>query len=139
PNYELRLLKKFFNFNFIDAAVALPDTPGLINEEILEIGKVEGVTEAELGQKVMKSGRTSGLTTGKVTACKVTLKITLNAQEEAWFSDQVITDMLSRPGDSGSLVLTTGKKAVGLLFAGSAEYSIFNQLKHVFELLKVNL
>ena len=139
PNYELRLLKKFFNFNFIDAAVALPDTPGLVNEEILEIGKVEGITEAELGQKVIKSGRTSGLTSGKVTAYKVTLKITLNAQEEAWFSDQVIADMLSRPGDSGSLVLTTGKKAVGLLFAGSAEYSIFNQLKHVFELLKVNL
>ncbi|HBQ29265.1 hypothetical protein HX99_06880 [Peptococcaceae bacterium SCADC1_2_3] len=139
PNYELRLLKKFFIFNYVDAAVALPDAPGLVNEEILEIDKVEGVAEAELGQKVIKSGRTSGLTAGKVIAHKVTLKVTLSAQEEAWFSDQVITDMLSRPGDSGSLVLTTGKKAVGLLFAGSAEYSIFNQLKHVFGLLKTHL
>lgn len=139
PNYELRLLKKFFNINYVDAAVALPDAPGLVKEEILGIDKIEGVAEAELGQKVIKSGRTSGLTVGKVTAYKVTLKVTLSAQEEAWFSDQVIADMLSRPGDSGSLVLTTEKKAVGLLFAGSAEYSIFNQLKHVFELLKVHL
>jgi hypothetical protein len=138
PNYELRLLKKIFNFNYIDAAVALPDAPDIVNERILEIDQVEGVTEVELGQEVMKSGRTSGLTMGKVTAFKVTLKIALSPQEEAWFSDQVIADMLSRPGDSGSLVLTTGKKAVGLLFAGSAEYSIFNQLKHVFELLKVH-
>lgn len=134
PNYELHLLKRFYKYNLVDAAVALPDAADLVSEEILEIGKVEGEVETQLGQEVLKNGRTSGLTTGKVVALDVTLKVSLNTQEEGWFSDQVVTDMLSRLGDSGSLVLTPDKKAAGLLFAGSEKCTIFNQIKFVLNL-----
>ncbi|RKO67931.1 hypothetical protein [Desulfofundulus salinus] len=137
PHYQLKMLKHYRGANIIDAAVARPDSPGLIDDEILEIGKVEGVAHVAPGQGVMKSGRTSGVSEGAVTAIGVTLEVEIGNDEKGWFTDQVVTDMTSRPGDSGSLVLDREKRAVGLLFAGSDKYTVFNRIEQVLSQLEV--
>jgi len=58
-----------------------------------------------------------------------------------FFTDQILVQgyKFSQGGDSGSLVMTTDKSIVGLLFAGSDEYTVVNKLKHVEELLNISL
>jgi hypothetical protein len=137
PQYRLKIYRLYQGDNVIDAAVARPDRPDLISDEILEIGKVEGVAGVAPGQGVMKSGRTTGVSRGTVTAIGVSLEVELGNDEKGWFVDQVVTDMSSRPGDSGSLVLDLEKRAVGLLFAGSDRYTIFNRIDQVLSRLEV--
>jgi hypothetical protein len=139
PNYRMVLVKQNRSDNLIDAALARPDSPDLIEDEILEIGRVEGASNSSVGDKVLKSGRSSGLTSGTVTAIGVTLQVELSGKEKGWFSDQVVTDMVSRPGDSGSLVVNQKKQAVGLLFAGSEKYTVFNRIQNVLDRLNIRL
>ncbi len=137
PNYDLRLIRRTQENNLIDAAVARPDSPGLIDDNILDVGPVQGVGELQPSDQVLKSGRTSGLTEGKVLSVGVTVKVDILEDEIGWFTDQIMSDLVSRPGDSGSLVLNDKKEAVGLLFAGSDKYTVFNRIQNVLE--KLNL
>ncbi|MGQ9823833.1 MAG: hypothetical protein ACUVSK_02350 [Desulfotomaculales bacterium] len=137
PDYDLKLLKRSQETNVVDCAVARPDAPGLISEDVLDIGPVTGVADPGPGEGVLKSGRTSGVTEGKVVAVGVTVKVDITEGEVGWFSDQVVGDLGSRPGDSGSLIVNGKKEAVGLLFAGSDRYTVFNRIKNVMEKLNV--
>ncbi len=137
PAYKLRFYKNLDLFNVVDCATARPVDPGVIVDDIIGIGRVSGTEEPRVGMSVRKSGRTSGLTSGDVTATGVTIKVDLSDEESALFSDQAVADMLSKPGDSGSLVLNTDNKAVGLLFAGSETYCIFNRIQNVMDLLEI--
>ncbi|MCL6478802.1 MAG: S1 family peptidase [Peptococcaceae bacterium] len=139
PDYELRFVKHYRGSNMVDAAVARPVSPDVIARDIMEIGIPRGTGTVEVGQAVMKSGRSSGVTSGQVSAVDVLLQVDLNDSETAMFSDQIVADMVSRGGDSGSLVLDERKRAVGLLFAGSEKVTVFNRLSNVFEKLAVDL
>jgi hypothetical protein len=55
------------------------------------------------------------------------------------FKDQIITTPMSAGGDSGSLVMTLDNIAIGLLYAGSAQATILNQIEHVRTLLRVEV
>lgn len=137
PNYDMRLFKRYGGSNIVDAAVARPVSADLISDDILEIGAPRGTATAGVGQTVIKSGRSSGVTSGEVTATQVSLQVDLSDNEVGMFSDQVVTEMVSKGGDSGSLVLDDSRKAVGLLFAGSDTHTIFNHLSNVFSKLGV--
>lgn len=139
PNYEIKVIKHTRGTNLVDAAVARPDRADIISDEIMEIGNIQGVAEATLGMMVQKSGRSSGLTEGKIIALGTSLKVELDSKDYGWFSDQVVCEAKVNPGDSGSLFLNDEKKAVGLLFAGSENYGIFNRLTNVLEKLKVTI
>lgn len=106
-------------------------------EEILGIGKITGITEAHLGQEVKFSGRSSGLSSGKVIAVDVSLYINISSTEQLFFTDQLVTTALSQPGDSGSLLVDQKNRAAGLLFAGSEKVSICNRIENVFKLLEI--
>lgn len=137
PSYDFRLTRRTQENNLIDAAVARPDSFNLIDENILEVGPVEGVADVQPGEKVLKSGRTSGLTEGKILSIGVTVKVDMVDNEISWFTDQIMTDAVSKPGDSGSLFLNAKKEAIGLLFAGSDKYTVFNRIRNVLEKLKL--
>ncbi|KJR99980.1 MAG: hypothetical protein VR68_07380 [Peptococcaceae bacterium BRH_c4a] len=139
PNYDLRFVKRSRGSNIIDAALARPLSQDVISPDILEIGRPRGTATVEIDSKVMKSGRSSGKTAGSVTAIGVSLQVELNDTEVGMFSDQVVADMLSRGGDSGSLVLDERMRAVGLLFAGSERYTIFNHMDNVLTKLEIEL
>lgn len=136
PGYNMAFLKEGTS-NLVDCAVAKPDLIKDVNPEILEIGNVKGVKEPEVDMRIKKSGRTSGLTLGKVVATEATVEVKISEAESALFDDQFVTEPLSKAGDSGSLILDMENNAVGLLFAGSDRATICNRISNVMELLNI--
>ncbi|MDD4170313.1 MAG: hypothetical protein PHD36_08715 [Desulfotomaculaceae bacterium] len=136
-DYEMRFYKSFATENIVDCALARLDSQDLAVNSILEIGEIMGVADIKPGRRVQKSGRTTGLTSGVVKSIGTTLQVEMRDEEKVWFSDQVVSDMPSKPGDSGALVLDGERKVVGLLFAGSDKLTIFNRIGNVVDLLGV--
>jgi hypothetical protein len=125
--------------NRVDAAVAQPLQDQDLLDEIYEIGLIKGSMPAELGMNVRKSGRTTGLTNGQIIVLDATVKVQYGART-AQFEDQIVSTAMSQPGDSGSL-LVAGEAllAVGLLFAGSDQATIYNPIDAVLSCLDVEL
>lgn len=126
--------------NLVDAAIAKPVEEGLLKKEILEIGIPHGLNVTpELGLIIQKSGRTTALTKGTIEQLDVTVQVQYGEGKIAIFSDQIMAGNMCSGGDSGSAVLDTDKNLVGLLFAGSDTSTVINRIKHVFDLLDLNL
>ena len=121
--------------NKVDCAISRPLINGEVSEEILEIGKPTGYGEAKVGDKVKKSGRTTGLTQGDVIATDGVSNVNYGDGKIAIFADQIITSAMSKGGDSGSAVLNEQNAAVGLLFAGSSSLTIINKIANVIDAL----
>jgi hypothetical protein len=124
--------------NAVDAAIAQVragkvDSTGFI----IDIGTVSSDTVApSLGMAVKKSGRTTGLTTGNITAVNVTIDVSYGKGKTARFTNQIVVGSSGfiAAGDSGSLMVedvTTNPHAVGLLFAGSSKTAIANPIDDV--------
>jgi hypothetical protein len=124
--------------NLVDAAVARPLDDRSLRDDILGVGTVTGVTSAELGMGVRKSGRTTGLTTGEISVLHTTVSVGYGPGRTAQFEDQIVTTPMSSPGDSGSLLVSGDSLlAVGLLFAGSDQATIHNPIQAVLDCLEV--
>ena len=125
--------------NLVDCALAKPIDPNMFTGEIRGIGLVSGTKDASLGMAVRKSGRTTDLTTGTVTLLNATVNVAYGSKT-ARFTGQVITTPMSQGGDSGSLFVDgTENKAVGLLFAGSTQATIFNPITEVLNALQIDI
>lgn len=127
--------------NSYDAALGRLLDGAMFNDEILNIGRVEGTMAPVLGQRVRKMGRTTGLTFGTITLLNATVNVgytTSRGNRTARFTGQVITEAMSQGGDSGSLIVDASQnKAVGLLFAGSPLATIFSPIDVVLAGLNV--
>jgi hypothetical protein len=125
--------------NLVDAALARPADDREVVDEILELGPVNGALPAELGMNVRKSGRTTGLTSGRIVVLNVTVDVDYG-NGNARFEDQIVSTPMSQPGDSGSLLVAgEALKAVGLLFAGSDQATLYNPIAHVQSALGITL
>lgn len=124
--------------NLVDAAVAKAQDASEIKAPILGIGLPQGCKEAELGMKVQKSGRTTGLSWGTVELLEMAVQVDYGQGRVATFQGQIGLSAMSQGGDSGSLVLDEKKRAVGLLFAGSRFITICSPIEVVLDLLKVS-
>ncbi len=123
--------------NVVDAALAKPLNDADVSDEILEIGTVSGTASGAIGMPVKKSGRTTGLTEGKITAVAATVRVFYGLTRTARFRDQLVASALSQGGDSGSLIVDADDRAVGLLFAGSSNTTILNPIGEVEHLLGI--
>jgi hypothetical protein len=129
--------------NIVDCAVAEGEFHDL-NREIYWSGHMRGWRRRAqvlqmVGQTVKKTGRTTNFTTGRITAVNATVDVNYGGGRVARMKDQIITTAMSAGGDSGSLVMTLDNVAIGLLFAGSAQSMIANQIENVRTLLKVEV
>lgn len=125
--------------NLVDAACARPVDETEVLDEILELGAVNGILPPDLGMNVRKSGRTTGLTTGRIVVMNVTVDVDYG-DGSARFEDQIVTSPMSQPGDSGSLLVAgDALKAVGLLFAGSDQVTLHNSITNVQNALGITL
>lgn len=125
--------------NRVDAAIARPLNDQLVIPEILEIGTIQGQGRGDLGMAIKKSGRTTGLTQGQILQVDVTVSVQYGAGRVALFTDQLLAGPMSQGGDSGSAVLDSGNRLVGLLFAGSESTTVMNRIEHVFSALGISL
>ncbi len=127
--------------NRIDAAIALT-TPDELDTATPEggYGKPRSrARDAELGLDVQKYGRTTGLTTGRISGIHATIDVNYRTGT-ARFEDQIVVtgSGFSGPGDSGSLIVTKGallsdRRPVGLLFAGTGTTTVANPIGLVLD------
>src|SRR5206468_4311167 len=113
-----------------------------LDREISWTGAVRGwrrKTQVAVGTVVKKTGRTTNLTTGRITAINATIDVNYGGGRVGRLSDQIVTTNMSAGGDSGSLVTTLDNIAIGLLFAGSSVAMIANQIENVRALLRVEV
>jgi hypothetical protein len=97
--------------------------------EVMEIGRVEGTSGFNLGDRVVKRGRTTRKRTGEVTAVALTNIYVAYQGINCLFDDQIEimgipeTNPFSGPGDAGSVVCSeeSPNKVVGLLFGGGED------------------
>ncbi|MCE5295011.1 MAG: S1 family peptidase [Chlamydiales bacterium] len=134
----------------VDAAIAQIDTHMVdTSGSILEIGKISSTpVDAFVGQKVKKSGRTSGLTKGTVTGLHATITVGYTDEcggneFDSTYHDQILVGpgAFLKGGDSGSLMVedvATNPRPIGLLFAGSDTVAVANPIQHVLDALEVS-
>lgn len=125
--------------NKVDCAIAEPNNPDNVSNDILEIGSINNIAEGVLGMDIKKSGRTTGLTEGTIEQVDVTARVNFGANKVAVFEDQLLAGSMSQGGDSGSAVLDEDNNLIGLLFAGSSSTTIINRIQNVFSALNVSL
>lgn len=126
--------------NLVDAAVARPINDDDVLDEILNIGEISGTMEGVLGLPIRKSGRTTGFTTDIITTIEATVSVNYGPGQVATFENQLIAGPMSAGGDSGSLIVAADSpQAVGLLFAGSTQTTIFNPIQAVLDCLNVEI
>ena len=131
----------------LDAAVATLDGKRGHSSEQLDLGRVAGAGEPDLGVRVVKSGRTTAITHGVVTGIDGTAKIRYGPIDR--LIRRVVTidpvpgsSVVSDGGDSGSLWLDAATRAcVALHFAGSnlPERALGMDIAPVLEALGVDL
>jgi hypothetical protein len=136
--------------NTVDAAIAQVrvGTTGFIVDPtgfIIDIGTLSSDTvDPSLGMAVKKSGRTTGLTNGNITAIHATIDVSYGSGKTARFINQIVVgsgDFIAG-GDSGSLMVedvVTNPRAVGLLFAGSSTTAIANPIDGVLKSFGVSM
>lgn len=100
---------------------------------------------AALGMPVGKSGRTTQLTSGRITAVGVTINVNYGGGRVARFTNQIAvrspSGNFSAGGDSGSLIWTwdARRAPVALLFAGGGGTTFANPIAGVLARLDVQL
>lgn len=131
----------------LDAAVAkLSGERQLVNKQLDLTLPVNGVAWAQLGMEVVKSGRTTGITRGRVIGAEGSLKMTYDGVKRVIRNVIEIEpregSTVSEPGDSGSFWLDEETMcAVGLHFAGGdyPERALAMDMQPVLDALKVTL
>lgn len=127
-------------YNLVDAAIAKPIDRRNVIASIAGIGIPKGTVEATLGMAVIKSGRTTETTVGKVIGVDVTVAVGFGSPGVAYFRNQILTTNMSQGGDSGSLLLSEKtSEATGLLFAGSSRVTVHNNISNVLIALGVEI
>ena len=125
----------------VDAALSIARAGSVdATGSILDVGiPCSTIQAAVLNMPVMKSGRTTGFTTGTITSLNTSVSIQYqkgcNSGKKftVSFTNQIVTTAMSTGGDSGSLLLSNDgtPNPVGLLFAGSTSTTIFNPIGQV--------
>lgn len=124
--------------NLTDCAIAdtLIDGYHTIDSTILHCGQpTPGWRNAIEGDEVIKSGRTTGRTTARCLASAATIQVDYHDHTCTFHDQDLYTSdeaPFGAPGDSGSAVLHKDtNKLTGLLFAGGAEITAANPIRHV--------
>jgi len=159
PADKVAVLERFVPINFAAGSANIVDCatawawPERVRRELMYIsgGIIRyfrvGATPvaAALGMPVGKSGRTTQLTSGRITAVGVTINVNYGGGRVARFTNQIAvrspSGNFSAGGDSGSLIWTwdARRAPVALLFAGGGGTTFANPIAGVLARLDVQL
>ena len=100
----------------MDCAVAKPVNNEVVENSILEIGKIKGVGEAEIGMTIVKSGRTTGLTESRIRAIDSTVRVRLDPLRKPFLLTKSLLTHFQRAGTAVPLswIRKTGPSACSL-------------------------
>lgn len=126
----------------VDAALSVARTNVDASGAILDVGvPCSAVQPPFVGLKVMKAGRTTGLTKGAIQAINMTVRVQYQRgcgsgqRFYTTFTNQISISpgSFSAGGDSGSLIVSDDgtPNPVGLLFAGSSSMTVANRAQDV--------
>lgn len=97
-------------------------TPVIFGANIPIVG-MRDVTPGDVGLKVVKSGRSTGVTYGEIVALGGTVKVSYGACGTAVAVNAIVTTGMIERGDSGAALVTHGGELLGVLFAVSDKFS----------------
>ena len=107
--------------------------------DLPELGKLTGIaTSVAPGDNVAALGRSSGLVRGKTIDVKGTMTIG-GPSGPIRLNDMILTERLSKPGDSGAPVVTEDGKLIGFIYAGSNTATVVMPIKPVLDAFNVEL
>jgi hypothetical protein len=124
----------------VDAAISTARANVDSSGSIIDIGvPCTSIQAPTIGLPVMKSGRTTGFTTGSITSINTSVSIQYQKgcnqgkKFTVGYTNQIVTGAMSAGGDSGSLLVSNDgtPNPVGLLFAGSSSATIYNPIQSV--------
>jgi len=130
--------------NYADAAIAKITISDYLVGEVLDSDDqstytISGVTEVSVGDRVRKSGRTTGVTVSTVFDVNATVKVWYTNSKWAIFYDQILVyQPFIESGDSGSPVDKDGA-FVGLVFAGSSTTAVVCKAKYIVSDLGITI
>lgn len=111
-------------YNDVDVSlVDLDDHDVGFTHDIIRIGKVRKPRDPWMNEFVHKYGRTTEYTEGQLVRRNLTVKVDYKGTI-CTFKGVDMYSRMSAPGDSGSLILSKGNQALGLLFAGSSSVTL---------------
>jgi len=126
--------------NYADVAIGSIDSSVAVSPgwQFHEGGnyRVEGWTEVSVSDTVRKSGRTSGVTTSEVLYTNAEIWVSYGDQSACFVDQIVVKQPFSQQGDSGSVMDKDGE-FVGLVFAGSDDYSIVCKASYILDELGI--
>jgi hypothetical protein len=133
--------------NLVDAAIANTTTSLLGNSTLSNgYGTPKSATVApRVGMRVMKSGRTTGFTKGRIDSINVMVNVGYDNGVARFVNQIIITPgSFSAGGDSGSLIVSNDRgnnkrHPVGLLFAGSTQVTVANPIDTVLSAFGVTI
>lgn len=131
----------------LDAAVATLNGRRHLTNDQFDLSPATGVVRAEIGMEVVKSGRKSNITFGRVTGIEGIAKIQYDHVNRIMFNIVTIEPLypwgeVSAGGDSGSWWLNLNtKQALGLHFAGSnsPERALAHDMLTVLDALNIDI
>lgn len=125
----------------LDGAICVIDSAVQWNPSIIDIGGVTGTASAVLNETVRKRGRTTGTTSGTVTAIDYS-----GTRSDGWeFKRQVRIkppsnrEPFSRGGDSGSAVVNQKRQVVALLWGGTTDYAGASPIEYAIKQLGIKV
>jgi hypothetical protein len=134
----------FQGINSFDAAIAKVVKNQDILPSIIKVGNPAGnPVEASLNLPVVKHGRTTGFTSGRILDISSDVKVNFEGGV-ALFENQLVVrtenGVFSAEGDSGSLIVSQGLlEPVALLFAGSGPLSWANPIGPILKRFKASI
>lgn len=111
-----------------DTAVAPADNFNTVTPEIAFMPKPLGTDLAALGDEVQKSGAGTGYTRGTVQGVWATMTITIDAQHQALFINQIVLDPIASGADAGAAILNMENSIVGMAIAASGTSVVCNTI-----------
>lgn len=125
--------------NYVDCAIGKILNDSIATDTIAFIGKPKQSIVPRLNKLIKKIGKATELTIGHITETDCTLLVQYSNGKKALFEEQIATNAVALPGDSGAILVDENNYVLGMLVSGLKTKTIYNPMNKVLDSLNVNI